>query len=270
MLTIVACLALVLGAGASLAGAQAAPTPQAGTRHLPRIKEGTDVAGIVAGTTTVRKAQQTVLLHPMVLRVYGNNEFTFEHGSARFIDTTSPAWVVQHPGRHPVFGVFPTTHSAVLGFGMLPVTADLILSQVVVNGKVQPLTVKTRVDEHSILQFPAFVSGQVNLRLANVKVDQVPLDVGPHCMTATPLQLNLVGRPGHYNLFTGGTIRGKVTIPPFAGCGVNGDDLDPLLDGVISGPGNTLVQHQSNLGGWAPGHPNDCLGCVPPKPPRLP
>ncbi len=89
--------------------------------------------------------------------------------------------------------------------------------------------------------------GEVDVRSANVRVDRVPLDVGPNCHTAAADE----ARPGRdraaYNLFTGGPLSGPLTIPPFTGCGSNGDDLDPLLDGTIAGPGNRLALHQGNL-----------------------
>lgn len=257
------CLAIAVVAGASLAGAEPAPTAHGGVKTLPHRRGGDDDAAIIDGENTVAKARQRVVLHRFVLRVYANETSKLVHN--RYLDTTTRGWAVQRPGPHPTFGVFPVTHSAVLGFGALPVTADLVMTQPLVNGVPTPLVIRSRVDLHTSRSFPAFVTGPVELRLTNVKVDQVPLDVGPSCRTETPIQLHLVGHPRNYNLFTGGKLAGKVTIPPFTGCGSNGDDLDPLLTGMISGPGNPLVEHQGNLGAWDPRKRNDCAGCMPPQ-----
>ena len=60
-------------------------------------------------------------------------------------------------------------------------------------------------------------------------------------------------------------LKGKVTIPEFTGCGTQGDDLDPLLNGTISGPGNMLHMTQGILGTWNKHKPGDCQGCRPPN-----
>ncbi|RBM19897.1 hypothetical protein DI005_13605 [Prauserella sp. PE36] len=85
---------------------------------------------------------------------------------------------------------------------------------------------------------------EVILRISEVLVNGVPLDVGPHCRTESPVVIDMVGS---YIITSGGTVgtdpdapeerhRG-FTIPPFTGCGVT-ESLDPLVTGLVSGPGN--------------------------------
>lgn len=250
----------------TLTGASAQPAPhitQAPHPGLPPITGGSDAAALVDGTATVRKAKTLVTLPRTVLRTYANETSRNKHN---ILYSQSPVWAVTHVGRHPQFGVFPVAHSAVLGFGAIPITADLHLTQLVRHGQIVPLEVVSKVGiAFPFREYPTHVTGQANVRIANVFVDQVPLHVGPNCHTVTPLRLDLVGNPKTYNLFSGGLLTGTVRIPNFTGCGTGGDDLDPLLNGTISGPGNQLVQHQGNLAPWDPTKPHDCNGCKPPR-----
>jgi hypothetical protein len=110
-------------------------------------------------------------------------------------------------------------------------------------------------------------TASVTLRLTDVTVNGTPVDIGDRCQTVGPLytpgspadpggdrvvltggtnsvypypQFGSASVPGQGNsIFTGGEIAGGVTIPAFAGCVTPaGDNLDPLLDASVSGPGN--------------------------------
>jgi hypothetical protein len=102
----------------------------------------------------------------------------------------------------------------------------------------------------------ASVSGQEDLTLSGVTVNGQPLDVGSHCRSATPVDIDLLGVPP-YQPVTGGPLEGMVTIPPLTGCGTT-EDLDPLLTATLSGSGDLVRIIQ--------GTPcsNFIVGCVPP------
>jgi hypothetical protein len=68
-------------------------------------------------------------------------------------------------------------------------------------------------------------------------VNGVPLDVGPNCKTAEPIDAVFTATYDDYSITKGGLLKGTVTIPPFSGCGAS-EDLDPIFTAVISGPGN--------------------------------
>jgi hypothetical protein len=251
---------------AGLSSASAAPMRVAGAvphGHISKIKKGTDAATLVDGKTTIRKAKMTVTLPRVLLRVYANDSSVTRHS---FLFADSPSWAVRHKGPHPHFGIFPTAHTSVLGFGAIPITADLHLRQVVgKHGLITPINV------HSVTQLkppfkvrPTVVTGLLNVRVSNVSVDEVPLHVGPNCRSVTPMHLRVVGQDPAYNLFRGGPLNGTVTIPQFIGCGTGGDDVDPLLNGTISGPGNPLHLIQGVLGTWNRHKPGDCQHCTPP------
>jgi len=192
----------------------------------------------------------------------------------------SYAWFISNPTtkRNGVvppsisFGGIPTLHIAALAFGAIPVTADLTLSQAVSGDQVQPLVIAYNA------AFKFTLSGELTVRLANVKVDGISLNLAPTCTTVTPAILVAHGTNKTYNIFTGGSLSGDVTIPDFTGClggtGPSGptEDLSPLFDGTISGTSNPTFLSQAGLGTFDPAKRNDCVlsgdyphGCRPPK-----
>lgn len=90
---------------------------------------------------------------------------------------------------------------------------------------------------------------KVVLRVRDVRVNGVPLEVGDDCRSARPMEVVLQGERDsvpRYLVDEGGVVQGHVDIPPFTGCGV-GEDLDGLLTSSISGPGNYLRMVQGPL-----------------------
>ena len=262
----VAVLAVATLSTLTAAGAAPAPRTSADAGYPTGIRPphgGSDDAAFVAGSATVRKAKTVIAVPVTLQRVYANESFHVAH---QYLLSSSATWAVTHLGHHPRFGYFPVTHSAVLGFGAIPITADLHLRQVVRNGRITPITVTSKIQQvFPFKTYPTHVRGEVDVRITNVRVDRVPLDVGPDCHTSAPMKLDLVGFAPAYSLFTGGPLSGPLTIPPFTGCGSNGDNLDPLLNGTIGGPGNRLALRQGNLAPWNTKQRNDCGGCHPPK-----
>lgn len=86
------------------------------------------------------------------------------------------------------------------------------------------------------------------VKLSDVKQDGIPLDVGDTCATAVPAAIPMkgviagIGGPGG----TKSEIETTYEIPPYAGCGT-AEDLDPLLTGLVSGPGNLLKNTLTTL-----------------------
>jgi hypothetical protein len=81
-------------------------------------------------------------------------------------------------------------------------------------------------------------------RLSNVKLNGVPLDAGPDCVSERPMPIDMIGE---YSPFTGGLIRTDpnspdpkyrgFTLPPFKNCGV-AEPLSAVFTGQNSGTGN--------------------------------
>jgi len=171
---------------------------------------------------------------------------------------------------------FPPAKATFLNFGFVPVTAVLTLSETtwpsshppVENPKCyrgfnmnQPVpltspivTVFSDLNDSSTEGFPVLNISEtyLTIHISQVEVNGVPLDVGPGCTTAQPVHAILTGKghngppPTGYTLDNGGPLTGNVTIPQFTHCGV-GENLDPLFDAGISGPGNFQLMTQGTL-----------------------
>lgn len=111
---------------------------------------------------------------------------------------------------------------------------------------------------------------RLSLRLYDVEVNGVPLDVGPNCRTDKPFTLELTGladstnpdKSNQYKLSDGGVLTGSVTIPPFSGCASGSDDLDKIFTAAISGVPGFVKQVQGR-----PCAPGNGSGCTPAKEP---
>jgi hypothetical protein len=156
----------------------------------------------------------------------------------------------------------PPLRATLLGFGFAPVTATAVLTQI----GPAPLTTVVYVDEGpaavQVQTAPATVVAvaRLGVRLTNVRVNGVTLDVGPSCHAAGPLftpgnpvapgELMLTGGtypgdpvPSFGGAVEGGALSGEADIPPFTGCVTpSGENLDALLTASLSGPGNFVRQ----------------------------
>ncbi len=141
--------------------------------------------------------------------------------------------LLEYNGEHKL----PPAKATFLTFGFMPTTATLELTE--------PAGTDLEIDSHGFqdddgnFQEETTVTSQLSIRIHDVLVNGVPLNVGPHCESATPLAVTLDGKSPEYTVNTGGPLTGTATIPPFTGCGV-GEDLDPLFTASISGPGNFM------------------------------
>jgi hypothetical protein len=161
---------------------------------------------------------------------------------------------------------FPPARATFLAFGFTPASAVMHLTEI---GTMNVVTVGAAAPPQCTHPCPAIttVSSRLQLRIDGVTVNGVPLNVGPHCGTA-PFDVIVKGSDAStppYSFITGGPLTGTVTIPPFTGCGV-GENLDPLFNGSISGPGNFSLLTQGVV--CQQGNPS--IGCppIPPKPLR--
>lgn len=81
-------------------------------------------------------------------------------------------------------------------------------------------------------------TAEMTLRIYDVRVGGVTLEVGPTCHTAAPAVATVASGPG-FTLLHGGPVDGTFDIPPFNDCGITGS-LDPLVTDLVSGPDNTI------------------------------
>ncbi|MCT2592395.1 hypothetical protein LHJ74_21225 [Streptomyces sp. N2-109] len=140
---------------------------------------------------------------------------------------------------------FPDSASAFLTFGFQPVSARIAF-------ETEPATVVNLVKAGRATTSVGYYQ---RLRLYDVRVNGVPLEVGDNCRSAHPMDTELTGA---YPFMEGGLLKGEIDIPPFRGCGGEREDLDPLFTAAVSGPGNVLeIQQGPVLGaGTAPTVPD--------------
>lgn len=166
-----------------------------------------------------------------------------------FQDSTAILDYQGKPKLPPATGTFLT-------FGFMPTTATLEMTQIPPadgpDGKPLPnihsdLTVLGNGNSKGTTT----IDLQLQLRLYDVKVNGVGLDVGANCRTERPFTLPLRGEMVQkesvqtgYTLTTGGVLTGQVTLPPFSGCGV-GEDLDDIFTASISGVPGAVKQVQA-------------------------
>lgn len=153
--------------------------------------------------------------------------------------------------------VLPEAPATFLPFGFVPTTATMQLTQLGTGFA----DIKLNLTDPTGTSNSATVTGRYVARLFDATVAGVPLDLGPNCRTAVPLEVAVRGRPPTYLLTGGGPLSGTVTIPPFTGCGVT-EDLDQLLTGLVSGGGNFVKLTQGSICTLTGAHG----GCPPEEP----
>ncbi|UMP00670.1 DUF6801 domain-containing protein [Amycolatopsis sp. EV170708-02-1] len=165
----------------------------------------------------------------------------------------------------------PPSKLNLLGFGFLPITGTMELLPTDYR------TGNTLIDAAgTVIAEPdgsstATVKVQGYGKLSNITVNGVDLGVGDNCVTAEPFELNLRGTK--YDTAYGGVLRTDpdspdplyrgFTLPRFAGCGVK-ENLDSLLSGMSSGPGNQVCFGVNQVG--LPRTPErECPNATPPS-----
>ncbi|MEV4002368.1 DUF6801 domain-containing protein [Actinomadura sp. NPDC049753] len=128
------------------------------------------------------------------------------------------------------------SRSTFLTFGFMPTTATMEMTQRPVGPGEDYGTFEAVSDMRTGVQSVS-AHMRMSIRISDVSVNGAPLNVGPDCRTATDADIALKGEMT--SVLEGGTLDGSFRIPRFTGCGV-GEDLGPLFDGTVSGPGNLL------------------------------
>jgi hypothetical protein len=216
------------------------PEPPPGSRVL---HEPQPACGYVAGSADLRKLDATVPLGPGLsdLRL-GLTTYTNLNRSYTYLQQDA-AGQFQYHGKAEL----PPARVAFRAFGYIPVSATIDISEIgSLNLALIWCTPAPKCPDHPANT--ALLSGRLTLRLSDVEIDGVPLNVGPHCQTAQPFDLALTGLPPAYNVnLIHGVLTGTVAIPPFKGCASGGYNLDPLFTATVSGPGNFVKLSQAPL-----------------------
>jgi len=229
--------------------------------HIKVHGTGTAVCGYITGYSDVLKLYGAAPLQPKrpARPALVNIDFAYRHviKPGKLIEYSTGELYYQ--GHHEL----PPVRATFLAFRFVPVTATLMVTELT------PIQIRS-VSGITAPPYPITVRAttRVRIRISDVDVNGVRLAIGPHCRPVSSPRLTLIGRgdntipPKGYTVPTGGPLSGRLTIPAFTGCGVT-ENLDPLLTGSISGPGNYVLMTQGRLCG--PANPRDWT-CPPPVP----
>ncbi|MET8845601.1 DUF6801 domain-containing protein [Amycolatopsis sp. NPDC004625] len=232
---------------------QAAAAGEATTQDEPPANVYTQPLGLVSILTksTVKKLGATVVANPSLL-VDGFINVNLDTGDS---------WVTGSSAFSPVTATF-------LGFGFVPVSATVEFLPVEYETQ-RMIEFSGNLYTDPVTQLPSLHADmKVMARMSHAEINGVPLDLGPDCVTKDPVHLVL---DGPYEAFGVGHVstepNGGFTLPGFKGCSSGGQDLNPLLDGMSSGPGNQAYVDTYNLVGCTTPDPADCEpGSNPPAP----
>ncbi|EIE97952.1 DUF6801 domain-containing protein [Saccharomonospora glauca] len=143
--------------------------------------------------------------------------------------------------RHNGKKQFPPTRNSFHAFDFMPNEATIELTQI------GDMEIDVRSQVVSPYDGSVVAHATLSVRVYDVTVNGVELDVGPNCRTEEPITVELkADYPGDYSPATGGFLDGYSKIPPFSGCGVD-SNLDPLITGLISGEGNYVKMTQGQI-----------------------
>ncbi|MEU4252431.1 DUF6801 domain-containing protein [Amycolatopsis sp. NPDC026612] len=213
----------------------------------------TQPLGLVSILTrsTVKKLGATVVSDPSIL----------VNGFINVNIDTGDSWVTGSTAFSPVTAAF-------LGFGFVPVSATVEFLPVEYETQ-RMIDFTGNLYTDPVTELPSLHADlRVMARMSHAEINGVPLDLGADCMTKEPVHLVL---DGPYEAFGDGHVstepNGGFTLPGFKGCGTGGQDLNPLLDGMSSGPGNQAYADTYNLFGCTEPDPKDCpTNSQPPAP----
>jgi hypothetical protein len=235
------------------------PKPPPDSRATEDVEDGCSYA---AGFTDAARLHEAVLVGPgltdLRLGVKTYAHFPTKTAKYTYIQVRA-AGQLEYDGQPEL----PPARGTLLAFGFMPVSATLQISEI---GSLNAALISCAPARKCPNKPPsvALFYGLVSLHISDVDINGVPLNVGPHCQTAAPFDLELVGLPPSYNVSAVfGVLTGVVTIPDFTGCANGPDDLDPIFNATVSGPGNFAKITQAPL---CFEHETGQPGCPPAKP----
>lgn len=141
---------------------------------------------------------------------------------------------------------YPPAPGSFYAFGFMPATGTMQLTQVGLANVHQWSKLTPIPGQPGEYEGLTTVKVKLSAQILEATVNGVPVPVGPDCRSAEPIDAEFTATyngPDKYSITKGGPLMGTVTIPPFSGCGTD-EDLDPILTGLISGPGNYVRLYQ--------------------------
>jgi hypothetical protein len=234
------------------------PVPKDSKGKLTTINGPEPACSYVAGFSNVRKLNESALIGPgLADLVIGQTIILPKDPLAYYYSQQQSVAQLDYHGLHE----FPPAKATLLAFGFVPVSATLQLTEI---GTINAFSVGPVLPQwicKPLCHTVTTIYSRVLLRIYNVKVNGVPLNVGSHCETVTPFDIVVQGQDPTYLINTGGILTGTVTIPPFTGCSNGPESLDRLFTAQVSGAGNFVKLIQGGPCTTVTG-----FGCPPAKP----
>ena len=269
-----------------IACTQYAGVATVGFASVERSRQWVHVAAAGAAALVGSKFWRSLSIAPApevaLMRDLGLGEYEERYLQSEYVTRyNNYVSVVSPEGAPHPFGHFPPVTVRTVAFGSIPAEVTMHVSQVRDKDDL-PVPLVASAFALSWVGVPnpegrsgnqmldAGVEGTLSVRLSDLVVDGVTVDLGSECKTAEPATLDgLRGKGGYwtagvgatpqdelrawrttpyYGSILGGLLSGTIDIPAFTGCGVGGDDLSPLLTAMASGPGNRLSIRQSGIG----------------------
>jgi hypothetical protein len=217
------------------------PQPPPGA-HIITAPAPAQACAFIKGFSDVRKLGGAALVGPGFGNIQESKRtiFTTKPPIYDQLDSSGKLYYKPCPGGapqcKPIDGL-PPVRATFLSFGFMPTTATL---QIMQAGTLNIASVSINQNLTT-----SQIQSLASIRVENVLINGAPLDVGTDCHTVKPFPLVLTGKPP-YSLQAGGVVSGTITVPSFTGCGV-GENLDPIFNATVSGPGNFVQLTQGNL-----------------------
>jgi hypothetical protein len=185
----------------------------------------------MAGYTNVNGLDGSVLQPPGLLNIAAGNPKPNCEAPRRFCQQ---ARALPNLNGEPKY---PPAPGSFYAWGIIPTTATMELTQI------GPATVDLWFTATLPYQGEAIAKIKLSARVFDATVNGVPLDLGPNCRTATPIDAELRAVYPTYSITQGGVLQGFVDIPELTGCGVT-EDLDNILSRLVSGERNYVKMTQ--------------------------
>lgn len=215
------------------------PKPPPGSKILfPSLEAG---CAYTEGYADVHKFDEAGFIQPGLGNLSVNARIAYKQ-SANYFQSDNYGKLYYHG-----LPEFPPSRTTFLAFGFMPAFAMLHLHEIGTLNAVAVGPYSVTLCKHACPTVVT-ISSRLFIRISDVAVNGVPLDVGSNCGTA-PFDAIVTGTSASkpaYSVTAGGPLTGKITIPPFRHCGV-GENLDPLFTGAISGTENFTLLTQGKI-----------------------
>jgi hypothetical protein len=191
----------------------------------------------LGGYTNLDSMNAAVLVEPGIVNLALPIIAACNDGSEWFWFCQTAQAELRHNGKKQL----PPTRNAFHAFDFMPNEATVELTQI------GDMTIDVRSQVVAPYDGSVVAHATLAVRVYDVTVNGVDLEVGDNCRTERPITVALTADyPGDYTPAAGGFLDGYTDIPPFTGCG-DGGNLDPLLTGLISGKDNYVKMTQGAI-----------------------